>query len=170
MAASTDAVQAAGLMSFGRKTRDQLNILKRLVDFLPIEDDKILLASILREIDEISVKRNKIVHSLWGTFNGEPARYHRDLTFSKIEEIMYETDKGKSLRGSSIFTVADLKQLTEQTVRLRDALIQALHHINPEPGPQTRHDIAKEDEWEARRQERNAIFAQQSGSPPNRGG
>jgi hypothetical protein len=132
--------------------KEQLEIVSCLAEFLKNDHEVALLKMVTDEVKSISVMRNKIVHSSWGLFDGEPARFWRNLTSANFEEVQSGSQRGKSYLGSRIFTVTSLNLLTERTVKAREALEEALETIHPEPGPHGKRMA----EWEKTRAERLA--------------
>lgn len=110
-------------------TREQIEILAELVDLIPDGDRNSRAAVALKEVEDISKARNKIVHAGWGLFNGEPARFWHGITSARFSEICQESPKGKADRARFIFTITDIATLTKRSVTVREQLETLLHEI-----------------------------------------
>ena len=93
-------------------TKEQIEILDAIFATFQDENERASGERLMRQVEAISVRRNKIVHSGWGLYNGEVARFWHGLTSAHFDEIMRETPKGKSQRERFIFTLTDLNRLT----------------------------------------------------------
>lgn len=131
--------------------KEQLEIVSTLGDFLKTPSERDALAKATQDLKSLSLKRNKIVHSSWGLYDGEAARYWRGLTHIHLSEIMNESPKGKSLRTERIFTVTDLANLTAYVVQTRKELEHILKSVMPEPGPHARQMAERQASKEAMR-------------------
>lgn len=113
-------------------TREQIEIVAELIESMPDPDRRARGVAALKEVEDISKARNKIVHAGWGLFNGEPARFWHGITSARFEEIRGETPKGKSDRERFIFTISDISNLTQRSVSAREQLETLLHEITLE--------------------------------------
>ncbi|PZO00718.1 MAG: hypothetical protein DCF29_16545 [Alphaproteobacteria bacterium] len=133
--------------------REQIDILSDLAETLPQEDDRDRMLRLMKDVDGLSVKRNKIVHASWGLFDHEPARFWRSLTAQNLNEIMEQTQKGKSLRTSRIFTTTDLRGLINYGLALRAELEAALQEISV---------INEKEDFDRQLSERRAKYREQA--------
>ena len=102
--------------------KEQIAIVQNLAEAVKDEDAKRLLMDAMSRVQDMSTKRNKIVHASWGTLNDVSARYYTGLTSSRLDELMRETQRGKTYPGTWVFTVEHLKQLIEDGIALRKEL------------------------------------------------
>jgi len=113
-------------------TREQIEILTEFVDLIPDPERKGRGTSALKEVEDISKARNKIVHAGWGLFNGEHARFWHGITSARFSEICQESPRGKADRTRFIFTISDIAALIARSVAVREQLETLLHEIGRE--------------------------------------
>jgi len=110
-------------------SREQISILRALVDGIVIADERDRIADLMDRVEKLSEKRNKIAHGSWGTYNGESTRFWQGMTSSNFEDVVMETPKGQSLRVKNLHTITDLEALIGACVVLRDTLYSELGRI-----------------------------------------
>jgi hypothetical protein len=120
-------------------TKEQIEMLVSLCDFLPIPEQKDRIITLLDRTREFGIKRNKIVHASWGLLDGEPARFWSGMTSAHSDEIRRQTQKGKSLLQKFVFSASTLEALTAEMVSLREELEAALRVVEIPKGPRSRH-------------------------------
>jgi len=104
--------------------KEQLEVLDELADLIakPEAQKQLLLG--ISSARALSAFRNKLAHSRWGAFDGEPARFWMGLTEAHVQEIQNGTDKGKSHRAKFIMTLSDIKRLVKEAISARDILLK----------------------------------------------
>lgn len=109
--------------------REQIEILTELVATIPDAERNERALMALKEVEELSKVRNKIVHAGWGQFNGEAARFWHGITSSRLSEISQESPKGKADRIRFIFTISEIAALTTRNANVRSKLEILLNEI-----------------------------------------
>lgn len=110
--------------------REQLDILDDMIELIDDNDLRGGLAVSLIAVRKISVSRNKIAHSRWGTIDGQSARFWVGITTAQASDIAGEQRKGPTWRNKFIFTVDQINALTNECVAERDNLTQRLHALH----------------------------------------
>lgn len=116
--------------------REQLDILDEIAELVEDNELRAKMASCLKAVREISVARNKIAHSRWGLIGGEPARFWVGITRMQSRAIAHEESRGVTWRARFIFTVPEIRELTQRCADRRDELIELLwsfHKKQAEP-------------------------------------
>ncbi|MGJ8570632.1 MAG: hypothetical protein ACSHXI_08030 [Hoeflea sp.] len=112
--------------------REQIEIITELAESITDPRLRTEAAISLKEVEAISIARNKIVHAGWGLFNEEQARFWHGITSARFDQIARETEKGKADRVRFIFTLTDITHLTERSLGVRQRLESVLHGITLE--------------------------------------
>lgn len=120
--------------------KEQLEIVTELAERISSEDFRSRATKALSEVQNISKARNKIVHANWGLLNGEPARFWQGLSTARLQALRDDTPRAKSDRQNYVFTLPNLRDLTERCLKLR-AELESIHdritleRLNEPPPP-----------------------------------
>lgn len=119
----TGARSENALIIFDRiTTNEQIKIVRELANQIADETVRTALVDEMKNVENESEKRNKIVHARWGAFDGEPARFWNGMTRENINDIVNEMGKAISLRSKNIHTIEDIDTLTASLLVRRDNL------------------------------------------------
>ncbi|MDE2334715.1 MAG: hypothetical protein KGK10_09280 [Rhodospirillales bacterium] len=95
------------------------------------KDQQKRLASFCEQAKNLSQKRNKIIHSVWGCYNNKWYRIYRNITTEPANRIFGADPSDQRFRDTNTFDIKSLLDLSKRSSALEEVGRQLANEIRP---------------------------------------